>query len=483
MQLRFQGAAGEVTGSQAIVDVFTDGRPHRFLVDCGMFQGGHDADRKNLAGFGVPPESIEFVVLTHAHIDHSGLLPRLCAQGFSGPIYCTAATLDLLEVLLLDSAHIQQSELRRAERRRDTGRWRRPLPEPLYGTEDVQRCIGQCRTVALGKARPLAEGISLTFYDAGHILGSASAVLDIAEDPTESRRHGHAPTAVRHRRLAFSGDVGTRGRPIVNDPERISQADILVMASTYGDRLHRSLRETEDELVTIIHSALRSGGNIVMPAFAVGRTQEVIALLLDMIRQHRLPRLSIFVDSPMATAASRITEAHQHSLDPHSRELFSWAKAHPESVSVRYLTSVDESKGLNQIRGGAVILSASGMCEAGRILHHLFWNLPNPQSAVIITGFQAIGSRGRALVDGAKSLKLFGREIPVKASIHTLGGLSAHGDQDDLLWWCSSIKPAPQHVFITHGEAQASETFGKSLEQKLKWRNIRVVEPDKAYHC
>ncbi|MBU3724029.1 MAG: MBL fold metallo-hydrolase [Burkholderiaceae bacterium] len=476
MQLKFQGAAGEVTGSQVIVDVSTRRQHRRFLVDCGMFQGGRDADAKNLSPFGTAPKSIEFVVLTHAHIDHSGLLPRLCAQGFTGPIYCTAGTLDLLEVLLADSAHIQEFERRRAEDRLAAGRWRGDLPEPLYNLEDVGRCISQCRPIGFHRPTELTPGIRLSFVDAGHILGSASALLEIEEDQKE-----HAKPVTR--RLVFSGDVGTRDRPIMNDPQRLQQADILVMESTYGDRRHRSLKETEDELVGIITHTMKSGGNVVMPAFAVGRTQEVVAILIDLIKRKRLPHLSIFVDSPMAAAASRITEAHMATLDPLSRELYAWAKANPNAVSLRYLTKVEESKGLNQIRGGAIILSASGMCEAGRIVHHLFWNLPSPQSAIVITGFQAAGTRGRALVDGARAVKLLGREVPVKAAVHTLGGLSAHGDQQDLLWWCGDFERPPAQVFVTHGEENAAATFAQCLKEKLGWEDVHLAERGKVYHC
>ena len=269
----------------------------------------------------------------------------------------------------------------------------------------------------------------------------------------------------------------------MNDPQRLQQADILVMESTYGDRQHRSLQATEDELVSIITHTLKSGGNVVMPAFAVGRTQEVVAILIDLVRSKRLPHLSIFVDSPMAAAASRITESHMNILDPESRERFAWARANPTAVSLRYLTKVEDSKGLNQIRGGAIIISASGMCEAGRIVHHLFWNLPQPQSAIVITGFQAAGTRGRALVDGAAAVKILGREVPVKASVHTLGGLSAHGDQQDLLWWCAGIAHPPAHVFVSHGEEKAAATFAQCLREELGWQHVRLAERGKTYHC
>ncbi|MEY3982242.1 MAG: hypothetical protein RLZZ281_1111, partial [Pseudomonadota bacterium] len=369
MHIRFEGAAGEVTGSRIVVTTQTgpQGRNARpFLIDCGMFQGSRDADEKNLAGFGFTPQELQCVVLTHAHIDHSGLLPRLCAQGFRGPIYCTPATLDLLDVLLADSAHIQLGELQRAEKRKAAGKWRGELPQPLYSIADVAQCISQCRPLNYTTELEIAPHVRLRFVDAGHILGAASVILDITEPDASGQ--------LKTKRLVASGDLGTRHRPIMNDPFRIEHTDILIMESTYGDRLHRSLSDTEDELVEVVSATLAQGGNVIMPAFAVGRTQEVIAMLVDLIRRKRLPFLSIFVDSPMAAAASRITQHHLNSLDRDAQNLFAWLQAHPQAAHIRFTADVNDSKALNQIKGGAVILSASGMCEAGRIVHHLYWN-------------------------------------------------------------------------------------------------------------
>jgi metallo-beta-lactamase family protein len=465
MHIRFEGSsAGEVTGSRHYVEASISGKACRFFVDCGMFQGGREADEKNREPFGCPPKELQFVVLTHAHIDHSGLLPRLCAQGFRGPIFCTPATQDLLQVLLSDSAHIQAGELARAEDRKAKGKWRGDLPQPLYSLDDVAKCLSQVRTIAYRKPALIAPGVQLEFVDAGHILGAASAVLELEEDGLAAGNH--------MKRLVFSGDLGTRDRPVMNDPQRIDSADVLVVESTYGNRLHRSLHETENELVEVITTVLQQGGNVVMPAFAVGRTQEVIAILLKLVRAKRLPFLSVFVDSPMATRASEITEQHEKILDPQTRELYQWARKNPEAMRVRYITEVNDSKALNTIKSGAIILSASGMCEAGRIIHHLYWNLPRPQSAVVITGFQAAGTRGRSLVDGATSLRLLGTEVPVKASIHTLGGLSAHADQADLLWWCKGFRQAPSRVFITHGEPEPAQNFADVLRQELGWSPV-----------
>jgi metallo-beta-lactamase family protein len=440
-----------------------------------MFQGGRDADEKNAQPFGFSPKEIRFVVLTHAHIDHSGLLPRLCANGFTGPIYCTPATLDLLQVLLTDSAHIQLGERQRADKKLAAGKWRGDLPQPLYYLNDVDQCIYQCRVVTYDTPTKIAPNVTLEFVDAGHILGAASAVLDITEDDETGGQ--------QTKRLVCSGDIGTRDRPIMNNPKRVAQADVLIVESTYGNRLHRTLKDTEDELVDVITTTLKAGGNVVMPAFAVGRTQEVIAILVDLVRQKRLPFLSIFVDSPMAAAASRITRDHMATLDAESQDLYQWAMAHPNAVHLRFITEVADSIALNQVKGGAIILSASGMCEAGRIVHHLYWNLPRQQSAIVMTGFQAAGSRGRQLVDGAKIVKLLGKEVPVKASIHTLGGLSAHGDQADLLWWCQGLKEKPKKVFVTHGEDTARQNFANTLRDELGWASVVTPKRGELYPC
>ena len=475
MHIRFLGAAGEVTGSRHLLEVAAQDRMRRFLVDCGMFQGARDADEKNIAPLAVAPHELDFVILTHAHIDHSGWLPRLCAQGFQKKIYCTPASLELLEVLLMDSAHLQALDRKRAENRKAAGKWRGDLPEPLYSTEEVEKCLSQVETVAYEKTFHPAPEVSCTFHDAGHILGSSIAELKITE--TEPNKIKSAKTVV------FSGDIGTRGRPLMHDPKRIAAADVLVVESTYGDRLHRTLKETEDELAQVITSTLARGGNVVMPAFAVGRTQEVIFILLKLIRDKRIPQASIFVDSPMATAASKITERFMNGLDPESQILYHWYLDHQKDLHIRYLTEVEDSKNLNQVRSGAIILSASGMCEAGRIVHHLYWNLPRPQSAVVITGFQAAGTRGRQLVDKAPSVRLLGKDVPVKASIHTLGGLSAHADQADLIWWLRGFEKPPEKVFVVHGEPKAAENFAAVMQEELHWKAPILPQRGSLHPC
>ena len=471
MKIQFLGAAGEVTGSRHLVEVMLSSMPRRFMVDYGMFQGGREATNKNLEPLPFPPKDLDFVVLTHAHIDHSGLLPRLCAQGFAGPIYCTNATLELLKILLLDSAHLQRTDVERAERKIKAGKWRGEVPVVLYSREEVEMTLAQFEPLEYGQSSELMPGIQLEFHNAGHILGSAIAVIDIAEDELEKKR------------CVFSGDIGMKGKVLMPDPDLIQEADVVVVESTYGDRLHRSLQDTEDELVGVITSTMTAHGNVVMPAFAVGRTQEILFLLIDLVRRGRLPHLSIWVDSPMATAATHLTQHFFSQLDGQSQATFAWYKNNPESVDLRFIADVEESKALNKIKGGAIIISASGMCDAGRIIHHLASNLPREQNAIVITGFQAYGSLGRRLVDKVEKVRLFGEEVPVKASIHTIGGLSAHADQAGLLEWLRGFKREPSNVFVVHGEPESSSVLAQCIRDELHWTKVIIPERLHSYRC
>lgn len=471
MKIQFLGAAGEVTGSRHSVEVMLSDQTKHFMVDYGMFQGGREATNKNLEPLPFSPKALDFVVLTHAHIDHSGLLPRLCAQGFAGPIYCTKATFELLKILLLDSAHLQRADVERAERKQKAGKWHGEMPVALYSREDVELTLSQFQTLDYGQVQELVPGISLEFRNAGHILGSAIAILDITEDGTKKKR------------CVFSGDIGMKGKVLMPDPDLIHEADIVVVESTYGDRLHRSLQDTEDELVEVISSTMTARGNIVMPAFAVGRTQEILFILIDLVRRGRLPHLSIWVDSPMATAATHLTQHFFAQLDGASQASFAWYKNNPSAVDLRFIADVEESKALNKIKGGAIIISASGMCDAGRIVHHLANNLPRPQNAIVITGFQAYGSLGRRLVDKVKKVRLFGEEVPVKASIHTIGGLSAHADQAGLLDWLKGFKKPPGKVFVVHGEPESSSVLAECIREELDWKNVIIPERLHTYEC
>lgn len=452
MKLTFLGAAGEVTGSSFLLEA--DGM--RLLVDCGMFQGGREADGKNRARFAFDPATLDCVLLTHAHIDHSGLLPRLVAQGFTGPVYTTSATCDLLEVMLTDSAHIQERELEWKRKAKARGADK----PPLYTMAQVQRTLRQLKPVEYGAEVHPHSRARCVFRDAGHIIGAAIIELWVTEG-----KHT--------RKLVFSGDIGQPSRPLVRDPAAIIEADVLVVESTYGNRLHKSLEDTLAELEhAVTHTLVRKKGNIIVPAFAVGRTQEILYLLVDLYRQGRLPKMDIYVDSPMATKVTQLTAKHWGLLDKEAAALLQSLKSGRGQPRIHFVEDVLESTSLQRIKSGAVIVSASGMCNAGRIKHHLRHNLGRRDCSILIVGFQAAGTLGRRIVDGARNVRIFGIPIPVKADVYTIGGLSAHADQAALLDWMKHFKKPPQRTFVVHGEQSTAEIFAATIHRKLGWSGV-----------
>jgi metallo-beta-lactamase family protein len=338
----------------------------------------------------------------------------------------------------------------------------------LYGVKDAQESLSLFKPVAYGQTFEPTPGISAHFRDAGHILGSGIAIIDIYENGQDDSK--------AMKRIVASGDLGMFDRPLMQDPSFVESADVLLIESTYGDRLHRTLEETEKELVEVITHTFKHGGNIVIPAFAVGRTQEILYLLLKLVKEKRLPHLNVWVDSPMATAATHLTEKFFDELDQESKEVFSWFKSHKNAMNLRFVADVEESKSLNMIKGGAIIISASGMCEAGRVVHHLEWNLPQSQNAIVITGFQAAGTLGRRLVDKASNVRIMGRDVSVKASVHTIGGLSAHADQAALIRWLKGFKQPPRKTFIVHGEPHASENLSEVIHEELGWEHVVIPQ-------
>jgi metallo-beta-lactamase family protein len=422
VKLSFLGAAGEVTGSCFLVDA----GEIRFLIDCGMFQGGRAAAAKNRK-FLFDPRTIAFVLLTHAHIDHSGLLPRLVAQGFKGKVHATQATGDLLGVMLPDSAHLQEKE----------AQWRGEAP--LYTVPEAQASLQQVVAAAYDIELLPHPSVRCRFRDAGHILGSA--ILEVF---------------VGGKKLVFSGDLGQPGRPIVADPTPIEEADALLVESTYGNRDHKSLTQTLDEFAYALNDTLASKkGNVVIPSFAVGRTQELLYFIAELQGQGRLPAMNAFVDSPMALAATRITAKYAPI---------------PRVERISFTGNLAESKKINSIRSGAVIISASGMCDGGRIRHHLRWNIGRPECALVFTGFQAAGTLGRRIVDGAKTVRLFGEQYPVRAKVFTIGGLSAHADRSALLGWLGKFRKAPRQTWVVHGEPLSANSLRDAIEATFGWR-------------
>lgn len=452
MQLTFLGAAGEVTGSCYLVET----GEVRFLVDCGMFQGGREADRKNRTAFKFDPRTIDFVLLTHAHIDHSGLLPRLGAWGFRGPVYCTEATADLLQVMLKDSAHIQEKEIEWRNKSRHRSGSTQELA-PLYTVTQAETLLKQLRRVDYDSEIAPHPSVRCIFRDAGHILGSSIIELWI-------KKHSG------HKKMVFSGDLGQPGHPVVRDPAFIQQADILLIESTYGNRLHRSMSDTMDELVHAVNDTLiHKGGNVIIPAFTVGRTQDLLFLLIDLYRQGRLGKMDIYVDSPMARAATEITLKHIALLDQEASDALQWMNKNARESQIHFVQDIEESMRLNHIKQGAIIISASGMCDAGRIKHHLKYNLGRSECSILITGFQAERTLGRRLVDGARQVRIFGEDVRVRAAIYTIGGLSAHADQADLINWLSHFKSMPEKIFVVHGEPGNASALAAAIKQQLDW--------------
>ena len=442
MHLEFYGAAGEVTGSCHIVRV--QGR--MVLLDCGMIQGGDDPDTRNRGPFPFDPATIDAVVLSHAHIDHCGRLPLLHKRGFTGPVHATGACRDLARILLTDSATMAERDVERQNRRRP-----RPI-EPLYTVDDAQAVLRQFRVVPYDQPTPIVPGLDLTFRDAGHILGSASAWLDLQENGAQCR-------------LLFSGDIGQYDSPILRDPDPHGVADVVVMESTYGNRSHRDREQTLGELGGILRAAREHRGNVLIPAFAVGRSQELLYEMAQHFDEWQLGGWRIFLDSPMAIEASEVYWRHPELYDDEASAARRRIGALPPLPNLTLCRTAEESMRINDLRAGAIVIAGSGMCNGGRIIHHLKRNIGRPECSVIFTGFQVVGTPGRAIVDGRPFVRLHGEEFRIAAQIHTLGGFSAHGDQADLLRWHAALQ-GQKRTWLVHGEATGAEGLRQALAQR-----------------
>ncbi|MFZ3122487.1 MAG: MBL fold metallo-hydrolase [Thermodesulfovibrionales bacterium] len=444
MKIQFLGGVRTVTGSCFYIRT----SEIKMLVDCGMFQG-EDSYDINRAPFLVNPSEIDYLFLTHAHIDHSGLIPKLVKDGFSGKIVTTSATADLAELMLYDSAHIQETDSEWHARR--ALRAGKEPALPLYTVDDVKASIPFFKKVSYGKIEHTGKGIKYRFLDAGHILGSGSLEIWFQD--------GH-----KEKKIIFSGDIGRKGNPIINDPSLATEAEYVVMESTYGNRLHKGMSETIDELVEVIKVTFKKGGNVIIPAFAIGRTQDLLYVLNRLVREGRLYKINVYIDSPLAEQATKTYLAHPECFDEEAKRILS-ADSVGDSIRLRFTDSVDESIALNKIKSHAIIIAGSGMCEGGRIRHHFKHNLWRPECSIIFSGFQARGTLGRRIVDGARVVRIFGEEIAMKAGIYTLGGFSAHADQKELLEWLASFKGSPQ-VFVVHGEEETSLAFSEMIKEK-----------------
>jgi metallo-beta-lactamase family protein len=459
MHLSFHGAARTVTGSKHLISLK---KGLRILLDCGMFQGlgekGHLMNRH----FGFDPSTVDILVLSHAHIDHSGLIPALVRDGFKGPIYCTPATLDLCEIMLLDSAHIQASDIHYTNRRRI----REGLApfKPLYTVEDVKACLGQFVPLPYETNREIDEDVTLRFTDAGHIIGSAVVNLSVREDYYEKK-------------IAFTGDIGRLHPNIIREPQPFPQCNILITESTYGDRLHQAEEETAEKFLKIvIETCVLKKGKLIIPAFSVGRTQEIVYALDRLENQKRLPRVKVFVDSPLSTNATDIMRKHSDCFNDKIKE-YMLHDADPFGFGrLQYIRDVEDSKKLNQLKEPCIIISASGMAEAGRVKHHLANNIGNPDNTILIVGHCEPESLGGRLASGVKEVRIFGETYHVNAHVEEISSLSAHGDQAEMLQFiaCQDIK-AIKKTFVVHGEYPTQLNFKKKLEE-TGHRHVEIPE-------
>ncbi|MBL8165286.1 MAG: MBL fold metallo-hydrolase [Anaerolineae bacterium] len=453
MKITFYGAAQTVTGSQHMVEV----NGLRLLLDCGLYQGKRAEASERNRKLPFDAKSVDVMVLSHAHTDHAGNIPNLTKSGFRGDIICTHATRDLCAVMLMDSAHIQERDVEFVNKKnRKRGK---PEVEPIYTTQDATASLDYFTSQSYNRPRKIAPGIMLTLLDAGHMLGSATVMLDI-EDQTSKQTT----------RLVFSGDIGRKGIPIIRDPQTPDGADILIMESTYGDRTHDPYPDAEKEIERIINTTYRRGGKIIIPAFAVGRTQQVVFTLNQLAQRGDIPRLPIYVDSPLAVNTTDVFRSHPECFDDETRDFIMGGNGRRDPFGfsqVTYTRSVDESKQLNFLREPAIIISASGMAETGRILHHLKNNIEDPKTTVLIVGWQAPDTLGRRLVDGEKVVRIFGDEYHNNAQVEVLNGFSGHADSGELLAWVEGMGRKPRRTFLVHGEPDAANTLAASLKSRL----------------
>ena len=458
MKLAFFGAARQVTGSCYYVE--SDG--HRLLVDCGLHQERSFLER-NWSGLPVPPRSIDTILLTHAHLDHSGLVPKVVREGFSGTILATAATSDLLSIALMDSAKIQEEDAAFKKKRHQKEGRSGPFPEaPLYTTEDVQMTMPLVEDVAYDETRALGPGVSARFRDAGHILGSAMIELVVRTDG-------------RDRTIVFSGDIGQWDMPFVRDPTTFERADYVVMESTYGDRDHEDPAAVDDLLGRIIRETVEAGGNVVIPTFAIERAQDLMFHLSHLVRSGAVPRIPVYLDSPMAREVTQAFERHDEFLDDQARRLFAAGESPFRFPGLTIVRTPEESKAINFLRRPAVIMAGSGMVTGGRIKHHLAMNIGRPESTILFVGYQARDTLGRQILEGKPEVRVLGRSLPVRARVTKINGFSAHADRKGLARWLDGYRVPPLRLFVTHGDAEVAAKTAEGIRRARGW-TVEVPE-------
>ena len=458
ISLTFLGAAQNVTGSSYAVEV----EDAAVLVDCGLYQEREFISR-NWQAFPFPPSRLKAVLLTHAHLDHCGLLPKLIREGFRGPVYCSPATADIARIVLLDSAKIQEEDASAKARRHALEGRRGPYPEvPLYTTRDAEAVLPLLTPISCGTPVTAAAGIRAVFYEVGHILGSTMIKLDLHSNNVE-------------RTIVFTGDLGRNRMPILRDPEVCRSADYVVIESTYGDRIHEAADNIPDSLARILNETRRAGGKVVIPAFAIERTQELIYYLNGLLNAGKISSVPVFLDSPMAGRITEVFKHHQELFDEETTSLISRGNRPYEFPGMKLVGSVEESKAINKVNGPAVIIAGSGMCNGGRIKHHLVNTIGSPENTILFVGYQTKGTLGREILDGIKTVRILGRWYPVKARVEQVHGLSAHADRNELLAWLMEFDPPPRRIFVTHGDAQTAVAFAGFVRKKTGWS---VSAPD-----
>jgi len=455
IKLKFLGAAQNVTGSRHLLEA----NGTKILVDCGLYQERQFRSR-NWEPFTCPPESLDAVLLTHAHLDHCGLLPKLVKEGFKGRIYCTAATAEIAQIILLDSAHIQEEDAKyKLKRHKREGR-KGPHPvEPLYTTVDAEACLPQFSSVQYKQPIKIGDGIEATFCDAGHVLGSSIIRVKVSQDGQD-------------RIVIFSGDIGRPDRPIVQDPSIVEQADYVLVESTYGDRVHAGPEDTKKLIGEVINSTRQAGGNIIVPSFALERSQELLYYINELLLEKAIEPLQVFLDSPMASRITKVFKKHRELYDEEMTEFMRRNKSPFEFVGLKMAGTSEESKAINHIRGTIMVIAGSGMCTGGRIKHHMVNNITRPENTIMFVGYQAIGTLGRRLVNGEKEVRMLGQEYPVIARIARINGFSAHADKEELFEWLSGLKKPPRKLFVVHGESESANKFGEYIREKAGWEVV-----------
>jgi len=456
MRLTFCGAARTTTGSMHRLEI--NGR--QILLDCGLYQGRRKEAFERNRNMPIDPTKVEIVLLSHAHIDHSGNLPTLVRKGFRGPIIATPATRDLCDIMLRDSAYLQERDVAYVNRKR-IRQGKNPF-EPLYTTADIDPTMDRFETLDYETPLEIIPGVTVTFHDAGHILGSGLTAIDVEEDG-------------RRRRLVFTGDLGRKDMPILKDPVVVGDIDILLTESTYGNRLHHARQDVCDELADTVNSVVRTKGKLIIPAFSVGRTQQIVYFLRELHEKKEIPHLPVFVDSPLSSRATDVYEGHPECYDSETMQVLLDNDAPFSFRGLKYITDVKDSKKLNRMPGPAIIISASGMCEGGRILHHLKNNVEDERNGILIVGYQAEHTLGRRLVEGVPTIKIFGEHYSLRARVQVINALSAHADKNEMLDYFGQIGKMPERVFIVHGEMDQAEPFSESLRQ-LGMADVTIPE-------